>query len=181
MDNRKPLFLLSINKHTVISCMIMFIPRMPDSFAYDHYCSNQFSGSSGDENALFKQTLPWFYQLLTWTSWGQSVATTGKSALKLLSQSLRVIGLERVKLGLCKVTKTVCIVGGKFCFPHHTNHRQPKLRMGVWPLKCVVSDCVILKIAVNIKDLYGNSGNRFNNMLAVSIYLFKSHKNLLYS
>ena len=28
----------------------------------------------------------------------------------------------------------------------------------------VVSDCVILKMAVNIKDLYGNSGKRFKNI-----------------
>ena len=28
----------------------------------------------------------------------------------------------------------------------------------------VVSDCVILKMAVDIKDLYGNSGKRFKNI-----------------
>ena len=76
-----------------------FICRMLDSFTYDHNCSNQFSGSSGDKNALFKWTLPWFYQLLTRTRWGKYVDTTGKSTLKLvISQSLRAICLERVKL-----------------------------------------------------------------------------------
>lgn len=105
---------------------------------------NQFSGSSGDKNVLFKQTLPWFYQLLTWTSWGKSVATAGKSSLKLVtSQSLKAIRLEWAKLCPSSV----------WVFNHF------KI--------CVVSyGVIILKMAVNTEDLYGNSGNRFNNILA---------------
>ena len=38
------------------------------------------------------------------------------------------------------------------------DHRRSKLSMRVKSLIHVVSYCVILKMAVNLKDLYGNSG-----------------------
>jgi len=43
------------------------------------------------------------------------------------------------------------------------DHRQPKLSINQKLIR-VVSYCVILKMAVNIKDLYGNSGNRLKKI-----------------
>ena len=51
------------------------------------------------ETKLSVQTLPRFFQLLTWTSKGKTVGTTGKSALKLLNLlSLKVIHPKRAKI-----------------------------------------------------------------------------------
>ena len=59
------------------------------------------------ETKLSVQTLPRFFQLLTWTSQGKTVGTTGKSALKLLNLlSLKVIHPKRAKIQLCKDAKT---------------------------------------------------------------------------
>ena len=58
------------------------------------------------ETKLSVQTLPRFFHLLTWTSQGKTVGTTGKSALKLLNLlSLKVIHPKRAKIQLCKDAK----------------------------------------------------------------------------
>ena len=44
----------------------------------------------------------------------------------------------------------------------------------------VVSDCVILKMAVNIKDLYGNSGKRFKLKYSLKFLIKYSLPYLLY-
>ena len=43
------------------------------------------------------------------------------------------------------------------------DHRQPKLSINKKLIR-VVSYCVILNMAVHIKDLYGNSGNRLKKI-----------------
>ena len=45
-----------------------------------------------------------------------------------------------------------------------SDYRQPKLSVRVKSLMHVVSYCIILKMAVNIKDLYRNSGKKFEKV-----------------
>ena len=51
-----------------------------------------------------------------------------------------------------------------FPFLVSSDYRQPKLSVRVKSLMHVVSYCIILKMAVNIKDLYRNSGKKFEKV-----------------
>ena len=111
-------------------------------------------------------TLPrFFFQLLAKTSQGKSFDTTGKGVFILVNlPSLKVTGLKRAKIQLCKAAK-ICRrlyrVGGKFVTPDHTNVCKISRLRGT--ISYVTFKKIIFKIGnfTNLKTLFPAESTEF--------------------